>query len=178
MCYPGLDAEAKAHIWNAVGAPTLQYGMECVQLSNKSKRQLSSTQSTIIKNVMGLSKRCHHTHLLKALGIPSFEQYLDLATRRLYHRLMLTDTPAGAFQTILLARYTATGYLVKNSLLARIISGGHDPYMLIKDTGPRYDVTIEPNGISDSLQYLITHQNYVKPWAEEYLQVRLLLAAF
>ena len=178
MCYPGLEAGAKAHIWNVIGAPTIQYGMECLDLNRKNSQQLSTCQTNIIKNVMGFSKRCHHTHLLQALRISSFDQDLDLAMRRLYHRVMLTDTPAGAVQTRLLARYTSTGHLVKHSLLARLVSRGHDPYSLIQNTGPKQDILREPNGIADSLSYLITHQNFIKPWSEEFTQARLLLAAF
>ena len=178
MCYPGLEADAKAHIWNTIGAPTIQYGMECVDLSRKNKQHLSTVQTNIIKNVMGLSKRSHHTHLLQALRIPSFDQYLDLSIRRLYNRLMVTDTPAGALQTRLLARYTSTGHVIKHTLLARLLSRLHDPYLLIHHPGPRCETSLGSNGITDSLRYLVTHHNYIKPWSYEFLQVRLLLAAF
>ena len=178
MCYPGLEAGAKAHIWNTIGAPTIQYGMECVDLSKKNMQHLSKVQTNIIKNVMGLSKRSHHTHLLQALSIPSFDQYLDLSIRRLYNRLMVTDTPAGALQTRLLARYTTTGHVIKHTLLARLLSRLHDPYLLIHHPGPRCETSLGSNGITDSLRYLVTHHNYIKPWSYEFLQVRLLLAAF
>ena len=178
MCYPGLEAGAKAHIWNVIGVPTIQYGMECIDLNAKNSKQLSTCQTNIIKNVMGFNKRCHHTPLLQALHISSFNQDLDLAMRRLYHRLMLTDSPAGALQTRLLARYTATGHLVKHSLLARLVARGHDPYSLILNPGPRHDTLREANGTADSLLYLITHQNFIKPWSEEFTQARLLLTAF
>ena len=178
MFYPGLEADAKAHIWNTIGAPTIQYGMECVDLSRKNKQHLSTVQTNIIKNVMGLSKRSHHTHLLQALRIPSFDQYLDLSIRRLFHRLMITDTPAGALQTRLLARYTTTGHVIKHTLLARLLSRHHDPNLLIRHPGPRCEESLGSNGITDSLRNLITHNNYIKPWSEEYMQVRLLLTAF
>ena len=178
MCYPGLEAGAKAQVWNAVGAPTIQYGMECVHLNAKNTRQLYSSQTNIIKSIMGLNKRCHHTHLLKALQISSPDESLDLAMRRLYHRMMLNDTPAGALQTRLLARFTTTGRLGKYTLLARLLSRGHDPYSLIQHPGPRCNSIHDADGITDSLRYLITHQNFVKPWSEEYIQARLLLTAF
>lgn len=126
MSYPGLEADAKGHIWNTIGAPTVQYGMESINMSTK---HVSTAQTDIIKKVMGFTKRSHHTHLLQALNIPSFEQCLEQNMRKLYHSLMVTDTPAGALQTRLLARYISTGHLVPLSLLDRLIhvSRGHDP---------------------------------------------------
>ena len=98
--------------------------------------------------------------------------------RRLYHRLMLTDTPAGAVQRRLLARHASTGHLVKHSVLARLVSRGHDPYGLIQNPGTKHDTLCEPNGTADSLSYLFTHENFIKLWLEEFTQARLLLAAF
>ena len=178
MCYPGLEAGAKVHIWNTVGAPTLQYGMEGIHLSAKNTQTLSSCQTTIIKSVMGFSKRSHHTSLLRALSVPSFHEYRDLATRRLFNRVMSSDTPAGAFQTRLLARYTATGHLVKNTLLQRIISRGHDPYHLISHAGSISVAHKGLDGLADTLHHLVYHHNFIKPWSEEYTFARLLLQAF
>ena len=178
MCYPGLEAGAKVHIWNTVGAPTLHYGMECIHLSRRSTQTLSSCQTTIIKSVMGFNKRSHHTSLLHALNVPSFEEYRDLASRRLFNRVMASDTPAGAFHTRLLARYTATGHLVKNTLLHRIVSRGHDPYHLISNAGPKCASNKGLDGLADTLHYLVHHHNFIKPWSEEFTFARLLLQAF
>ena len=65
--YPGLSSEAKAHIWKTVGVPSLLYGCDSVSLTKKDLNNLQSTQGSIVKSLMGLGIRAHHTALLTAL---------------------------------------------------------------------------------------------------------------
>lgn len=46
------------------------YGMDCIPLSSSDISRVNSAKGTVIKNVMGLSKRHHHSQLLIALKIP------------------------------------------------------------------------------------------------------------
>ena len=66
MTYPGLHTNVKCYLWNSVGAPTLLYGMESIPLSDKDVKNLRTSQSNILKGVLGLSKRNHHSKLLLA----------------------------------------------------------------------------------------------------------------
>ena len=152
--------------------------MESISLSKKDQRLLSTSQTSIIKHVMGFPKRYHHSALLQALDIPSFKENLDLACRRLYHSLMLSNTPAGILQTKLLSRYLTSGHLTKDTLLHRLVKSGHDPCKLIAGPGPKVRTPINSDGVVDSLRYLVFHQNFIKPWSEEYLTAGLILKAF
>ena len=76
MSYPGLRADAKAYIWNSVGAPALLYAIECIPLSISQSNHIKYVQGSIIKKVIGFSKRSHHSPLVHALDISTTEELI------------------------------------------------------------------------------------------------------
>ena len=63
LSYPGLSSEVKAFLWNSIGNPILLYGMESIGITKNELNILKTTQGNIIKRVMGINKRSHHSKL-------------------------------------------------------------------------------------------------------------------
>ena len=87
VSYPGLNSDVKAFLWNTLGAPILAYGMESIALPQGDLKQLKSTQGTIIKRIIGVNKRAHHSNLQKALLVPSIVEVIENNSLRLYKNI-------------------------------------------------------------------------------------------
>ena len=177
MTYPGLGSDVKAHLWNTIGALTLMYGLESLNLRKKEINYCSSSQRSIIKRISGISNRSPHSNLLHALNIPIFSDLLQRNTASLYHRIFKVKSLTGDLQARFLATYLLSGNCTKGSLLERIIISGRSPIDVIFNEQhfrcPSYE-----NGVIDSLRYLLHHENFVKPWSSKYLLAGLLTKAF
>ena len=182
LSYPGLNSEVKAFLWNSIGCPILLYGMESIAISAKDIKSLKTTQGNIIKRIMGIKKRSHHSKLLKALKIPLVEDIITKNSLCLYKNIFKTDTPARELQSVLLARYIIEGNITKGTLLEKVVKAGYDPLQTIFDkqipTGSNHDVNDQDNGVIDSLRFLLHHEDYNKPWSEEHILATLLTKAF
>ena len=179
MSYPGLHANVKSYLWKSVGAPTLLYGSECIPMSSNNIKDISSTQGTIIKNVMGISKRSHHTNLLQALGIDKADNIVIQNSINFYNRLFKVDSPLLGLQCKFLSHYLETGKLISGTLIHKIVNYGFAPLDIIaRQDKFRKSSQREDNGIVHSLRHLIFNDNYIKPWSDEYFLTKLLTRAF
>ena len=101
---------------------------------------------------------------------------------RLYKNIFQTNTPARDLQSTLLATYMLNGNAVKGSLLDRVIKAGCDPLKIILDKQPfscsNCDVNRKEDGMTDSLKFLLQHNDYNKPWSEEHILVTFLTKAY
>ena len=180
MSYPGLSSDIKAHIWNSVGASTLLYGMDSIALDAKELKRLSVTATTLVKSVLGLPKRSHHSSVLSALNIPTVQNEVQYATVNLYQRIFREESPVRQLQARLLAKYVLTGKCVCGTILSNIIKYGLNPVTVIYNTSFKNCkiMSSTADGMIDTLRYLLCHENFVKPWSEEYRLARLLTSAF
>ena len=87
MSYPGLNSEAKAHLWRTICCPTLVYGMDTIPMSTYSQKRLDTTQGCTLKHVLGIPKRNHHSQLLEALDIHKVKTIIENRTVALYNRI-------------------------------------------------------------------------------------------
>ena len=87
MSYPGLNSEAKAHLWRTICCPTLVYGMDTIPMSIYSQKRLDTTQGCTLKHVLGIPKRNHHSQLLEALDIHKVKTIIENRTVALYNRI-------------------------------------------------------------------------------------------
>ena len=183
LSYPGLNSDVKAFLWNTIGSPTLIYGMESISLSKSDFKNLKTTQGNIIKRFIGVNKRAHHSDLFRALNITSVENVIKNNCLRLYQNIFKADTPARDFQSVLLTNYILEGKLIKGTLLYKVVNYGQDPLKIIFDHPSKWACTEceminEENGLTDSLKYLLNHEEYNKPWSEEHILVTLLTKAY
>lgn len=179
MSYPGLATDAKPYLWNSIGAPTLLYGLDSVPLSRNQINNLKSVQGCTIKRVMGISKKSHHTNLMDAMGVVNPETIIANNTIGLYRRIMQVDTPARSLQIRALANYMLTGSVIPGTLLHRLLNLGRSPIYLLFNSGcDKIRPGVSNSGVVDSLRYLIHHENFIKPWADEHILASLLTRAF
>ncbi len=176
--YPGLNCEVKTHLWNTINCPVLTYGLETIHLSKTELEELQSTQGTIVKRGLGLSKRSHYHRVLQACNIAPIEVVIANNNARLYHNIFQCDTPAKALQSLLLSSYILTGKAENGTLLDRVIKAGYSPLNLILNKPKFKQNTVNDDGLVDSLRQLLHHENYQKPWSLEHILTNLLTKAF
>ena len=126
-----VNSDVKAFLWKSIGCQILIYGMKSIDLSRSDLKQLKTTQGNVIKQIMGVKKRAHHSNLLKALKIPPVEEVIANNLLRLYKHIFKTDTPTRDLQSALLATYMLKGNIIKGTLLDRVIKAGCDPLKII-----------------------------------------------
>ena len=182
LSYPGLNSEVKAFLWNTIGSPILAYGMESMTLSQGDLKQLNSAQGTIIKRIMGVNNRAHHSNLQKALFVPTVVKVIENNSLRLYRNIFKSNTPARNLQSVLLAEYITKGVTTKGTLLDRVLKSGANPLKVIFDKEfsitSKSNLNREEDGLVDSLRFLLNHDNYNKPKSDEHILVTLLTKAF
>ena len=111
----------------------------------------------------GISKRSHHSNLLLALGIPRVVEGVTDRVLSLYYQIFNVDSPMRNLCTYMLGQYTLSGQYLKKTLVGRLIDVGMSPLhsAINKISHPHTQVT--EDGYVDSLRFLLTHENYVKP---------------
>ena len=185
LSYPGLNTGVKTHLWKTMCNPVLMYGLDTIAVSNKHMADLESTQGTMVKRFLGIGKRSHHTSLLKALGIPRISDCLTWKTLSLFNRSFKVESPLLSLHARMLAEYIVNGRTSKGSTIDRIISYGYSPIdtAFSDSCSVSSAVACAPfsgpsDGIVDSLKYLVYHENFLKPWADEHVLAVLLTRCF
>ena len=74
------------------------------------------------------------------------------------------------------------GKSCKGTLLERILKLGANPIEVIFNKCPftcsESNIREQDDGVTDSLRYLLHHDNYNKPWSEQHILATLLTKAF
>lgn len=178
MSYPGLASDVKTYLWKTIGVPMMTYGMETIPLSKRDLKTLNSTQGAVVKRVMGIPKRSHHTRLLDALRLKTIDDIINTNTQKLYHRVFSCQSPAKELQMRLLTEYITTGICPKDSMIHRLINSGVSPTKTVFKKPQHVPLQSSHDGITDSIKYCVFNDNYIKPDSNEHLLVTLLLKAF
>ena len=177
MCYPGIMSDAKSYLYSSICQPTLMYGLDAINLSAPMLKKLQNTQGSIIKRVCGIPKRSHHTQLLRALDITDVDSILEKSITSLYSRIFKLDNPLRDLCTYDLSVYMSCGHTVPGTITHRILQLGLSPIdCAFNKYRPCH--TMCHDGVVDSLRQLIYHENYAKPWSDEYVLSVLLTKAF
>ena len=177
MAYPGLNTLSKTHLYKTICKPTLMYGIESLNISNKCVKELQSTQGFIMKQVCGLSKRSHHSGLLQAVKVESANVYINNATKTLFRRLCATDSTTRNLCIHFLNKYIMHGTLIPGTIIDRIVGMGVSPSSLLSDKCSSHKY-LPADGLVDSLRAMLLSDNYIKPWSNEYMLVKLLTRSF
>ena len=181
-CYPGLSSEVKIHLWKTIGLPSLLYGMENLELRAKELRELEKLQSSIIKRTTGFPLRCHHTHLLNAVNVQKPNFYIQNSLLSLWNRMFLVNSPARRLSEKLLSTYLSKKLVIPGTIIHRMKNTG---VSLVKGLFSRIYIPVPQvgndnvnDGVVDSLRYLISHENFIKPYSNEHILGVLLTKAF
>ena len=178
MSYPGLHADVKSYLWKTIGSPTLVYGMDSISLPASCNADIKTCEGNIIKRVMGINKRSHHSSMFAALKVKPSCDIIRENTIGLYFRVFQVDTPLLHLQAALMSEYILQNKTINGTLIDRIVKYGQDPCLVAFNKQLRNHNYTEDDGIVDSLRYLLFHENYIKPWSEEHILATLLTKAF
>ncbi len=184
MCETSLSAMVKSYLWKSVCSPSLLYGVECLPLTEKDRQQIDSAMGSMIKQSLRLSKFSHHSHLLQAMNIEPVSHSINTRITKLFAKSLSGSSPHRSLCTYLLSKYIYTGTIVKGTLLERVILSGASPMDLLCQNedvscfSARQRYEKGSNGIVDTMQTLLFHDNFIKPWSAEYNLLRLLTSSF
>ena len=118
MSYPGLPTDIKSHLWKTVCCPTLLYGMEAVSLSKIAFTNIESTQGSLIKQSLGLSKGSHHSQIMTALNVSRYVETINYCIINLWRRIFKVGNLCCYFA----ARYIVHGDVFPQTLAANVIN--------------------------------------------------------
>jgi len=158
-------------MWKAFGESSLMYGLDCLTLSQKEVSTLQTTQASLLKMIMGLSKKARSTNLIKAMGLYTVDDHLLLNKCKLLHRIFTTPSITRDFYTEVLLLPNVHG----RTLVSDIQSYDVNPVQTLIKV-PKL-VYLE-NGVIDSLRFLVFNDNYNKQGSVEKCIVNILLASF
>ena len=141
---------------------------------------MESAQATLLKNILGFSKRSHHSNLLHAVKIDSVESSVNRAVLSLWWRIYQVDGPARLLCNALLNEFVKHKRLIPGTLIHRVAEMGYSPVKCAfnKQQFARRETDNINDGIVDSLKFLIRHENFIKPYSEEHVLATLLVKAF
>ena len=97
----------------------------------------------------------------------------------LFDRIFKLNTPLLGFYAHLLAEFIVHGHRNQDTIIGRIVDFGYSPTQVaFRDCWRVPSEIKEEDGVVDTLRYLIYHDNFVKPWAEEHVLAVLLTRCF
>jgi exonuclease III len=172
----GLHPRTKVYLWKTMCCPALVYGSDAIHLPPRVLRALESEQGSLVKRSLRLGKRSRHSALLLALDIERVECLLQKRTAALLDRILFAPSPARQLHLTLLAKFLASGSTTPGTLLSRlktwqvsavipaVPAAGHPP--------------VVSDGTVDSIKGLIMRENFIKPYSDELVLLRLLTRSF
>ena len=177
MAYPGCASDVKAYLWNTMCQPILIYGFDSLFISQSSIDQLETIQGNLVKQCMGLSKRSRSTNLLQALHITRVREKIRQSTASLLKRVFSVESSVKDLNAHLLSLYVTRGDLIPGTLIQRAVCMGLSPISCAFQEYKK-PVFIQGCGIVDSIKHLVMHENFIKPYSEEFILSSLLTKAF
>ena len=176
MAFPGCHTDVKTYLWKTMCQPVLLYGCETIHLSTSDVQKLETLQGNLLKQSIGLSHRSKSSSLMRALNITSVKDKIKLNSASLLRRIYAVDSPVRDLTNHFLSLYICKGLLYPGTLVHRIVSFGLSPIDCIFNK--QYLPPKPPCGIVDSLQMLLMHNHFLKPYSDEHVLSSLLTRAF
>ncbi len=178
LCYPGLSTNTKVYLWKTICSPILTYGCDTLKIGSTDMNRLEVLQGNLLKQVLGLSKKSRSSHLLMALGVSRIRDMILVKWCKLFNRIMHTESPCSRLYRILLAKYIRGGEYCKNTLLGQIIGAGQSPLITMTSGYRMNNQPTTPNGIVDSLRYLLNHPKFNIKLSQTHKMVESLVRAY
>ena len=149
------------------------YGLDAINLNAPMLKKLQNTQGSIMKRVCG----SHHMQLLCARDITAVDSIFEKSVTSLYSRIFKLDNPLRDLRTYDLSVYMSCGHTIPGIITHRILQLGLSPIdCVFTKYSPCHNMCHD--GVVDSPRQLIYHENYAKPWSDEYVLSVLLTKAF
>ena len=94
MAFPGATVDVKRYLWNSICTPVLTYGLDGININITNMKKLETTQGNLIKQCLGISKRCHSTELLLSMNVHKISDLVKRNTVSIFNRIMKVSSPA------------------------------------------------------------------------------------
>ena len=173
-----MNITGKQYMFKAICIPTLLYGTECINLNNMDRKCLNSSQGALVKSMCGLGPRSHHSSLLRAMHIDTVTTSIENQTISTFKRTCNVNSPTRKVYIQQLSSYILHGHIVPGTMIDRLIGYGRSPTdTLFTQNKRRHDYT-DVDGTADSLRPLLYDDNFIKPWSDQYILVKLLTRSF
>ena len=101
--------------------------MEIMFLSDKLIKKLESSQGSLMKRSLGLSKFSHYSKLLQALNIPKVADSINNMTISLWERIFNVDSLVRDLCICSLSKYVLNGKCIPDTLMGRVVKLGFSP---------------------------------------------------
>ena len=175
ILYPGASPGVQSYLFKRICQPTITYGADCMNITDKDMGRLDSVQGQLLKQSLGLSKRSHNSELLHALNIPRITDIVDRNVCSLFNRICNVNSPSRNICMFYLSQYVLYGKLTQGTLLHRVVRSSQSPLDLAfsSTVNLRNNDTLH-DGHIDSIKMLLYHENFMKPYSDEHLLVHLL----
>ena len=128
--------------------------------------------------MFGLSRTAHSSQLLQALRVTKVKDNRLQTSLRLYYSIFMHETPATELNRFLLSRCISSREIIPGTLIHKILSSGSSPVSVAFNIPCKYNSSQQACGITDSLQKLLYHENFIKPYSDEKYLVYLLTKSF
>ena len=179
MAFPGATVDVKRYLWNSICTPVLTYGLDGININITNMKKLETTQGNLIKQCLGISKRCHSTELLLSMNVHKISDLVKRNTVSIFNRIMKVSSPAKDLNLHFLSLYMCKGTIVPGTLVSRLLSIGVSPVAYIFNSSTYNLPTFNTlNGHVDSIRNLLYHENVIKPYSDEHTLVYLLTKYF
>ncbi len=108
-----LKPETRAYLFNTYVRPIVHYGLENYEMDYEDIKKVETAESTVLKSFMSINKQCHHTSLMRSVGIKSFVDNVIINKMKFYKRLIENNWTRSIVEELLSLK-------VKNSLPSKI----------------------------------------------------------
>ena len=99
--FRGVLPETAMSIFKTVIHSTLSYGCTAIYLNKKCIYEMDKLQGKLIKTVLGLSKFCYTTPLLKALRVKPISQVINMFSLNLFRSCIMSNSSTSSFYSYL-----------------------------------------------------------------------------
>ena len=117
--FPGVDALTSLELYNVAVRPCLYYGCSSVYLSPVQLRNIDKFQNRILKQCLGLNKCARSSVLLKATGINTISDTVNISSLNILKSCILSTSLCNDFYCMLLKDDYLQNY-AKNTLFYRV----------------------------------------------------------
>jgi len=157
-----MDYQVKGVLWNSILRPTLTYACAAIPMNQQDMKALESCQGKLVKQSLKVSKLCHSSNLLTAMRIHKLEMTIKMQTLGLLRSNMLIKSAAQYFTISQWNVNNPNTMLNRSKIICdelglNIFKVLYDPKYLLNFKSRFYHC--EPNGIVDSLKYLLSDFN-------------------
>ena len=154
----GLSPLTVSAVWKAAVRPVLLYGAHCTYTSRTAIDMMNKTDTTLLKNAIGLRKWCRNTPLQAALGLRELNEMVDDARLQLLRSTVCSSKRAAKFYAYALTALHTGGPVDPRGAVGQAVASSSrmEVLRLVVTGAPRRPrASPEDNGLIDSVRQVL-----------------------